>query len=86
MSKRSIVKHDDVRHVENERSILQTLNRSTQPGAAFILKLLGTAQDLAHIYLVTEYVPGGDLFRRLTHVGKFSSETVGFWGGELQLG
>lgn len=76
MSKRSIVKHDDLRHVENERTILQTLNRSTQPGAAFVLRLLGTAQDPGNIYLVTEYVPGGDLFRRLTHVGKFSPEAV----------
>lgn len=76
MPKRSIIKHGDVRHVENEKSILQLLNRSTRPGAAFILRLLGTAQDAGHIYLVTEYAPGGDLFRRLSRVGRFSTKAV----------
>ena len=59
ISKGYVVKHDDERHVQNERLILGQLRHP------FVVGLFGTLQDKQKIYFVLEYVAGGELFSKL---------------------
>lgn len=59
ISKGYVVKHDDERHVQNERLILGQLRHP------FVVGLFGTLQNKQKIYFVLEYVAGGELFSKL---------------------
>lgn len=44
-----------------------------------------TFQDNHSLYMVQEYVIGGELFRHLRKAGKFSSQTTQFYAAEIIL-
>ena len=54
-----VTRHNDGRHVQNERRILNDLDHP------FIVRLFGTFQDPHRIFFVMEYIAGGELFSRL---------------------
>lgn len=56
MSKAHIVDCDQTRNVANERSILMEMNHP------FVLKLITTFQDRNSLYMLLEFVQGGELF------------------------
>lgn len=62
IKKAYIYKHKDERHINNERKIMMDLDSS------FCVKLFATFQDDTFIYFAMEFVPGGELFQRLTKV------------------
>ena len=72
-----IVKHNDQRHVQNERDILKTLNCS------FCVKMFGTFQDKSNIYYALEYCPGGELFQRLGKKRFFPPDEAKFYLSEV---
>lgn len=74
-----IAKHNDQRHVNNERDILTLL---TSP---FCIHLLGTFQDSEHIYFTMEYAAGGELFRRINRKNGFSPNAAKFYLCEVFL-
>ena len=59
MSKGYVAKHNDERHVQNERAILTRLRHP------FVVSLFGTFQDKKKVYFVMEFVAGGELFSKL---------------------
>ncbi|MCO5569398.1 hypothetical protein L7F22_023110 [Adiantum nelumboides] len=59
MSKAAIMKAKHFAHVRSEKEILQKLD------FPFIVNLLGYCQDEKFIYLILEYVGGGDFFGHL---------------------
>jgi hypothetical protein len=63
LRKNDIVKMKQVEHTLSEKSILEKLNMP------FLVGMLGTFQDAAHIYFVLEYVQGGELFTFLRRSG-----------------
>ncbi len=79
MSKKHVVKTDSFRHVANEKNILNTVVSS------FCVKLFGTYQDKNYIYFAMEYVPGGELFRRLEKKKRFTPEVAKFYASEVFL-
>lgn len=56
LKKEDVVKLKQVEHTKNERAIL------SQVKYTFIVNLWGTFQDDANLYMVMDYVPGGELF------------------------
>jgi serine/threonine protein kinase len=74
-----IARHNDDRHVQNEKEVLQ-LHRSP-----FCVKLFATYQDVHHIHFVLEYCAGGELFRRLTKKSAFTPNTAKFYICEVYL-
>jgi serine/threonine protein kinase len=56
LRKIDIVKLKQVEHTKNERAILSNVKD------ALIVNLWGTFQDDANLYMVLDYVPGGELF------------------------
>lgn len=64
LKKSEIIRLKQVDHVINENTILSNLN------FPFIVNMKGFCQDERYLYLVLEYIPGGELFTYLRSVGK----------------
>lgn len=65
LRKTEIVKLRQVEHTINEKSILEQLD------FPFLVKMLGTMQDSNNLYIVLEYIAGGELFSYLRKSGVF---------------
>lgn len=63
LKKAEIIKLRQVEHTMNEKLILEQLD------FPFLVKILGTFQDSNNLYLVLEYVQGGELFTYLRKSG-----------------
>ena len=74
-----VTRHNDGRHVQNERRILNELDHP------FIVRLFGTFQDAKRIFFILEYVPGGELFSRLQKKDRFSANIARFYLSEIFL-
>lgn len=79
LRKVDIVKLKQVDHVVNEKLIL---SRISHP---FIVNMLCSLQDSRHVYMLLEYVQGGELFSHLRRAGKFNNETTRFYAAEIVL-
>lgn len=81
LKKASITIHETsstrLRHTRTERSILEAVRHE------FIVKLYYAFQDETKLYLMMEYVPGGELFHYLTEEKIFNEETTAFYGAEI---
>lgn len=62
LSKAACIKDGQVKHVMDEKAMLAQVSRSGHP---FIVKLQATFQDAACLYLVMDFVPGGEFFTLL---------------------
>lgn len=80
MRKRDIVGHKMVRQVDREREALIRLTSLRQP---FMARFFGSLQTSVHVHLIMEFVPGGELFRRLHQVGQFTNDEAKFYAAEL---
>jgi protein kinase A len=56
LKKTEVVRLKQVEHTNNEKHILEAV------GNPFLVNLWGTFQDDANLYMVMDYVPGGELF------------------------
>jgi serine/threonine protein kinase len=63
LKKAEIIKLRQVEHTMNEKQILEQLD------FPFLVKILGTFQDSNNLFLVLEYVQGGELFTYLRKSG-----------------
>lgn len=59
LSKERVVKMKQVEHTNNEQHMLEAVQHP------FIINLWGTFQDAANLYMVMDFVPGGELFTLL---------------------
>lgn len=62
LKKSRIVDERQVAHARDERRMLLAVNHP------LIIKLWGTFQDYTNLYMVMEYVPGGELYALLERV------------------
>ena len=79
LKKSEIIKLKQVEHIKAEKSIL---SRIAHP---FIVNLYSSFQDEKNVYMLMEYVIGGELFSQLRKVGRFSNETSRFYAAEIVL-
>ena len=63
LKKNEIVKLRQVEHTINEKQILEELNMP------FLVKMLGTFQDSNSLFIILEYIQGGELFSYLRKSG-----------------
>ena len=59
LSKEKIVRMKQVSHTQNEQRMLMAVQHP------FIINLWGSFQDSANLYMVMDFVPGGELFTLL---------------------
>jgi serine/threonine protein kinase len=83
MSKESL-RRQDVEHTKTERSVLQALAGGVKH--PFVVKLnfaFQTPGAAGKLYMVMDYVPGGDLYYHLRRRRRFSEDVVKVWAAEL---
>jgi len=79
LKKAEIIRLKQVDHVLSENSILATISHP------FIVYMEGFAQDERYLYLVLEFVPGGELFTYLRGVGRLEPPHAVLYGAQVAL-
>lgn len=79
MKKKEILRLNQVEHVFSERAILTALAHP------FIVRLYSTFQNSENLYMLLEYIQGGELFSVLRRAKRFDDLTAKFYASELVL-
>ncbi|GAB1302920.1 cAMP-dependent protein kinase catalytic subunit PRKX [Apodemus speciosus] len=77
MSIPDVIRLKQEQHVQNEKAVLKEINHP------FLIKLLWTGHDNHFLYMLMEFVPGGELFTYLRNRGRFSSVAAIFYATEI---
>lgn len=80
LRKAAIVERDQVEHTKSERDILQHIDHP------FLMKLHFAFQSDTKLYLIMDYLTGGELFFHLKNARRFSEERCRFYAAEILLG
>ncbi|KAF6777034.1 hypothetical protein AHF37_03392 [Paragonimus kellicotti] len=79
LNKRDVVQRRQLAHVQAERDILAEADNE------WVVKLFFSFQDSCALYLVMEYIPGGDMMSLLIKKGIFEESLARFYIAELIL-
>mmetsp|Transcript_7773 Transcript_7773/g.8564 ORF Transcript_7773/g.8564 Transcript_7773/m.8564 type:complete len:610 (+) Transcript_7773:194-2023(+) len=77
--KKTIYHFKQIEHVQNEKSILSTI---AHPG---VVRLFSTYNDQDSVYMLLEYVPGGEMFMYIRQYGRLQESWVRHYVAELVL-
>ncbi|RNA30494.1 cAMP-dependent kinase catalytic subunit PRKX [Brachionus plicatilis] len=77
MSIAEVLRLKQTDHVKNEKEILNLVNHP------FIIKLYWTHHNEKFLYMLCEFVCGGELFTYLRNCVKFSNDTANFYSAEI---
>lgn len=80
LRKTEVIKLKQIDHVRHERTILGEVS-----GHPFITNLLASFSDRDSLYLLLDYVPGGELFSYLRKFRRFDEKTARFYAAEIVL-
>ncbi|KAG9510063.1 Ribosomal protein S6 kinase beta-1, partial [Fragariocoptes setiger] len=74
-----VISQKDTAHTKAERNILESIKHP------FIVDLIYAFQTCGKLYLILEYLPGGELFMHLEREGVFSEYTACFYLAEITM-
>jgi|SaaInlStandDraft_6_1057023.scaffolds.fasta_scaffold06929_3 serine/threonine protein kinase len=77
--KREVIRLKQIDHVRSEKDLLSRLDHP------FIVKLYGTSTSSNYLYMLMEYVVGGEIFSHLRAAGRFPEATARFYAAEIIL-
>ena len=77
--KAEMYKKDQLAHVRAERDIL------AQADSPWVVKLYNTFQDRTFLYMLMEFLPGGDLMTMLIKYETFAPDIARFYMAEILL-
>lgn len=77
LKKAEILRLKQVDHIISENTILSNISHP------FLIKMLGFTQDDRFLYLVLEYIQGGELFTYLRNKGKLENQEAVFYGSQV---
>ncbi|KAI1779277.1 Pkinase-domain-containing protein [Hypoxylon cercidicola] len=80
LRKAEVIKLKQIDHVRDERRIL-----SDVAGHPFITELITTFSDHDSLYMLLDYIPGGELFSYLRRHRRFPEEWAQFYAAEIVL-
>jgi len=78
LKKSEVIYLKQVEHVKTEKNILETLRKHP-----FIVNLFGSFQDDRNLYLLMEYIIGGEFFSHLRKAGRFPNEIARFYAAQI---
>ncbi|QPH01272.1 cAMP-dependent protein kinase catalytic subunit [Epichloe festucae Fl1] len=79
LKKAQVVKMKQVEHTNDERRMLSDVKHP------FLITLWGTFQDWKNVYMVMDFVEGGELFSLLRKSGRFPNPVAKFYAAEATL-
>jgi len=79
LRKKVVVRLKQVAHMQNEKNVLEMVDHP------FVVNMIWSTQDTRNIYLLFEFVLGGELFSHLRNAGRFTGEMSRFYAAEILL-
>ncbi|KAF3289582.1 camp-dependent protein kinase catalytic subunit [Orbilia oligospora] len=79
LKKAQVVKMKQVEHTNDERRMLQRVKHP------FLITLWGTFQDAKNLYMVMDFIEGGELFSLLRKSQRFPNPVAKFYAAEVAL-
>jgi len=79
LRKMEVVRLKQVDHIKNEKKILTDVDHP------YVVTLYGTFQDDTNLYMLMEYVVGGELFCYLRRAGRFPNDTACLYAAQVVL-
>ena len=79
LHKKKIIELKQIDHIKNEKNILAGVQHP------FIVNLVGAFQDKLNLYLVFDFVQGGEIFRLLRKENIFPNDVALFYIAEFTL-
>eukprot|EP00899_Mesostigma_viride_P016138 jgi/Mesvir1/24525/Mv21866-RA.1 len=77
MKKEDVIRMGEVEHIINERRALAALHHP------FVVEMLGSFQDSECLYIVMEFIRGGELFMYMEKKGRLSLSAARFYAAEV---
>ncbi|ETN68144.1 camp-dependent protein kinase catalytic subunit [Anopheles darlingi] len=74
-----VIRLKQIEHVKNEKNILREIDHP------FIVNMRWNTKDDCCLYMLFEYVCGGELFSYLRNAGRFDAATANFYACEIVL-
>ncbi|KIJ51352.1 hypothetical protein M422DRAFT_58891 [Sphaerobolus stellatus SS14] len=79
LSKEKVVRTKQIEHTQNERRLLSDVHNP------FIVNVWGAFQDSQNLYMVLDFVAGGELFALLRRAKRFPDPVAKFYAAEVAL-
>lgn len=79
LKKEQVVRMKQVEHTNSERAVLSLVRHP------FLVNLWGTFADSTNLYMVMDFIPGGELFTLLRKSGRFPPMVAKFYSSEVAL-
>jgi len=85
LKKKEVIRLQQVEHMNAEREILMNLSTGTNDlkPHTFIVRLFGTFQDTQYLYMVLEYINGGEFFTHLRKAGQLDNKAAMFYAASV---
>ncbi|KEZ41325.1 cGMP-dependent protein kinase [Scedosporium apiospermum] len=80
LRKSEVIRLKQLDHVRNERAVLSDVS-----GHPFITRLIASFSDRDSVYMLLDYIPGGEVFTYLRRMRRFDEPTARFYIAELVL-
>jgi len=77
LKKHSIIKMKQVDHMMSEKAILEQMKHP------LIVNLYGSFHDQRFVYLLLEYIVGGEFFTHLRKAGRLDNDAACFYAGQI---
>jgi serine/threonine protein kinase len=79
LSKVRVVRLKQADHINNEKNVLNMVQHP------FIVKLFSTFKDATNLYLLLEFVPGGELFNYIRRAGRLPNHITRLYAAEIVM-
>ena len=79
LKKAQVIKMKQVEHTNDERRMLKLVEHP------FLIRMWGTYQDLKNLFMVMDYIEGGELFSLLRKLQRFPNPVAKFYAAEVTL-